>query len=78
MPATSDYINKVNYTKKRLTNDIELNVETSMKLLNRLYTLYKDWTIVCGCYNTGRPLVNDYARYCSSNHNFKNKWISIN
>ena len=37
MPTTSDYINKVNYSKKRLTTDIELNVETSMKLLNRLY-----------------------------------------
>ena len=78
MPSTSDYINKVNYGKKRLTTDIELNVETSMKLLNKLYTKYKDWTIVCGCYNTGRPIVNDYARYCASNYNFKNKWVTIN
>jgi soluble lytic murein transglycosylase-like protein len=78
MPTTSDYINKVNYSKKRLTTDIELNVETSMKLLNRLYSRYKDWSIVCGCYNTGRPIVNDYARYCASNVNFKNKWVSIN
>jgi soluble lytic murein transglycosylase-like protein len=78
MPSTSDYINKVNYGKKRLTNDMELNIETSMKLLNRLYSRYKNWAIVCGCYNTGRPLVNDYARYCSSNYNFKNKWVSIN
>jgi soluble lytic murein transglycosylase-like protein len=78
MPSTSDYINKVNYSKKRLTNDIELNVETSMKLLNKLHTRYKDWSIVCGCYNTGRPIVNDYARYCSSNRDFKDKWVSIN
>jgi soluble lytic murein transglycosylase-like protein len=78
MPSTSDYINKVNYGKKRLTNDIRLNVETSMKLLNRLYSRYKDWAVVCGCYNTGRPLINDYARYCASNYNFKNKWVSIN
>ena len=78
MPTTSDYINKVNYSKKRLTTDIELNVETSMKLLNRLYSRYKDWSIVCGCYNTGRPIVNDYARYCASNVNFKNKWVTIN
>jgi soluble lytic murein transglycosylase-like protein len=78
MPSTSDYINKVNYSKNRLTNDLELNVETSMKLLNRLYTRYKDWSIVCGCYNTGRPIVNDYARYCASNHDFKNKWVTIN
>jgi len=78
MPTTSDYINKVNYSKKRLTTDIELNVETSMKLLNRLYSRYKDWSIVCGCYNTGRPIINDYARYCVSNVNFKNKWVTIN
>ena len=78
MPSTSDYINKVNYGKKRLTNDIRLNVETSMKLLNRLYSRYKDWAVVCGCYNTGRPLINDYAKYCASNYNFKNKWVSIN
>lgn len=78
MPSTSDYINKVNYGKKRLTNDIELNVETSMKLLNKLYNRYKDWSVVCGCYNTGRPIVNDYARYCASNYNFKNKWVTIN
>lgn len=78
MPSTSDYINKVNYSKKRLTTDIDLNVETSMKLLNVLYKKYKDWSLVCGCYNTGKPIVNDYARYCVSNYNFKNKWVTIN
>ena len=59
-------------------NNIELNIRTSMKLLHQLYGRYGNWGLVCGCYNTGRPIVNDYARYCASNYNFKNKWVTIN
>jgi soluble lytic murein transglycosylase-like protein len=77
MPSTSDWINKVDYPNRRIMTDVRLNVETSMKLLRKLYNRYHDWTIVCGCYNTGRPMINDYARYCGSNKNYKSKWLSL-
>jgi Arc/MetJ-type ribon-helix-helix transcriptional regulator len=46
---------------KKLMEDIDFNVHTSMKLLRYLYDKYGDWKIVFGCYNTGSPLVNQYA-----------------
>jgi soluble lytic murein transglycosylase-like protein len=46
---------------KKLMNDIDFNVHTSMKVLRKLYNKYKDWKIVFGCYNTGKPMVNGYA-----------------
>ena len=77
MPSTSHLINKKRYSKKRLREDIELNCITSMKLLNRLYKKYKNWAIVCGCYNTGKPIVNQYAKYCSTHLNYKDKWLNL-
>jgi hypothetical protein len=38
-----------------------MNVETSMMLLRNRYELRKNWKIVLGEYNTGHPIVNDYA-----------------
>jgi soluble lytic murein transglycosylase-like protein len=52
---------KENFTKEKLRDDIDFNVETSMKFLARLYDRYHDWKIVFGYYNTGYPKVNDYA-----------------
>jgi hypothetical protein len=46
---------------KTLKNNIELNVETSMKILKHLYLVYKDWKIAFGAYNTGKPMINQYA-----------------
>jgi len=48
-------------TREMLLSDIEFNVRTSMKLLRTLHNRYGDWKTVFGCYNTGRPCVNDYA-----------------
>lgn len=77
MPSTSDWINKVEYSNDKIMKDIRLNIETSMKLLRKLHNIYGDWAIVCGCYNTGRPMINEYARYCSSNKDYKSKWLSL-
>lgn len=77
MPSTCNYINKRHYSKKMLRDDLKLNLITSMKLLNRLHKKYSSWTIVCGCYNTGKPIINDYARYCSSHKNYKDKWLKF-
>lgn len=49
------------FTKTFLKDNIEFNVETSMKLLQHLHNRYGDWKKVFGCYNTGRPMINQYA-----------------
>lgn len=77
MIGTCNGLNKSRYTKSELRQNLELNVKTSMKLLNRLYKKYKNWSVVCGCYNTGRPVVNEYAKYCSTNLDYKTKWIQL-
>jgi soluble lytic murein transglycosylase-like protein len=68
MPSTANSIWDKDIPKSILISDIDLNVETSMKLLRKLYDKYKNWKIVFGCYNTGRPCVNDYAERV---YNFK-------
>jgi len=61
MPATAGFMWKKKIDKKLLKNDIELNVKTSMKLLRHLHDTYKDWKLVFGAYNTGRPMINQYS-----------------
>lgn len=64
MPMTDAFINHCEVTKssvKRLKTDIEYNVKTSMKLLRWLHDKYGDWKVVFGWYNTGRPVINEYA-----------------
>jgi soluble lytic murein transglycosylase-like protein len=81
MPSTGRpiYNNILGYkdelTNERLISDIELNVMISMKLLNRLYKMEGDWAIVCGKYNTGKSVINDYAIYCVTNKDYRNKWV---
>lgn len=48
-------------SKDKMLNNIEFNIETSMKYLNMLYKQYGDWKIVFGYYNTGYPIINSYA-----------------
>jgi soluble lytic murein transglycosylase-like protein len=52
---------KETFTHESLKTDIDFNVRCSMKLLRILYDKHKDWKIVFGAYNTGKPLVNQYA-----------------
>lgn len=77
MPATAKFINKTYVSTNVLRNDIELNIETSMKLLEHLYERYSDWALVCGCYNTGRPIINGYAKFCSSNKDYQKNWFYL-
>lgn len=48
-------------TKEKMLNDIDFNIETSMKYLNLLHKQYREWKIVFGYYNTGYPIINSYA-----------------
>jgi soluble lytic murein transglycosylase-like protein len=61
MVSTARWINKDGVSRYKLMNDIEYNVYTSMKLLRILYDKRKDWKLVFGEYNTGRPCINGYA-----------------
>ena len=49
-----------------------------MKLLRKLHDKYGDWEIVCGCYNTGKPLINDYARFCANTYDYQDNWVRPN
>lgn len=74
MPSTAKLIHKRKIPKNELKNDIELNVKTSAILLNKLYSTYNDWGKVCGAYNTGRPIINKYSKFCTSNLEYWKNW----
>lgn len=60
---TADHIWKTKgTTKRRLLNDLAFNVETSMKLLAYLKVKHGSWGLALGAYNTGRPVLNRYAK----------------
>lgn len=77
MPSTANLICKEDVSVNKLKTNVEFNIETSVKLLKRLYQKYGDWEIVCGCYNTGRPIVNGYAKFCNSNKNYQKNWVYL-
>jgi hypothetical protein len=49
-------------TSSELKNDIRLNVKVSMRMLRKWYDVYRDWGLAAGAYNTGHPVLNEYAR----------------
>jgi len=61
-------------TEKELRTNIDLNVMVSMKMLRARYNSTGDWAKACGGYNTGRPIINDYAQFAVSNKDYKSKW----
>lgn len=61
MPATAGLLEGKPVSKKKLRNDVEYNVKLSMRLLRILYDKYGNWKLVFGAYNTGKPIVNNYA-----------------
>lgn len=49
-------------TRNILLKDLKLNTKLAIKYLRYLYDIYGNWTIACGFYNTGYPIINSYAR----------------
>jgi soluble lytic murein transglycosylase-like protein len=49
-------------TKSELRDSIEFNVNLSMKILAQNYKRFKSWAKAAGAYNTGRPIINKYAK----------------
>lgn len=54
-------------SESELKNNIRLNVEISMKMLKKWHSIYHDWELAFGAYNTGRPVRNEYARAIINN-----------
>jgi soluble lytic murein transglycosylase-like protein len=77
MPIIAKDIYDKNISQNKMRKDIELNVKTSAKFLAKLYKRYGDWGKVCAYYNTGKPILNDYARYAVNNKNYKSKWVEV-
>ncbi len=53
-------------TTKELKDDIDLNVHISMIILKELYERHGSWGYACGAYNTGKKMINKYARKATS------------
>jgi hypothetical protein len=62
-------------SQRELMTNIDLNVMISMKMLRARYDTYHSWALSCGGYNTGSPIINDYAHYCATNKDYKSHWI---
>jgi soluble lytic murein transglycosylase-like protein len=75
MPSTANYVSGKKISQKDLLYNIDLNVQISMKLLSKLHKQYKDWAVICGYYNTGLPIINDYAKFCAFNKDYKKNWV---
>lgn len=75
MPMSAKYIWKCDtITNSYLKENIDFNVHTSMKLLCYYKKKHGSWLKALGAYNTGKPIVNDYAKKTLS---YKFKWRTI-
>jgi soluble lytic murein transglycosylase-like protein len=77
MPQYASYFAGRNITKNELMHNLETNVWLSMKILAMHYEKYNSWSLACGTYNTGKPKLNKYAKFCGSNIEFVNKWVNL-
>ena len=75
MPSTANMFAHKKVSSNTLASDIGLNIELSMKVLQYLYKQYGDWGVACGFYNTGYPVVNEYAEFCISHKNYNKNWV---
>ena len=74
MPQYASYYAGFKVKKPVLKDSIELNVEISMKMLRDWYNRYNDWGKATGAYNTGKPVINSYARDAVKK-NYIDHWI---
>jgi soluble lytic murein transglycosylase-like protein len=74
MPQYASYYAGFKVKKPVLKDSIELNVEISMKMLREWYNRYNDWGKATGAYNTGKPIINNYARNAIKK-NYIDHWV---
>ena len=60
VPTANSFSDK-KVTRLDLLNDLELNVNLSMRILSYLKKKHGDWKLALGAYNTGKPIINQYA-----------------
>ena len=77
MPRYASYFAERPVTKHELMHDLETNVWLSMKILSQHYERYKNWALACGAYNTGKPILNKYAKFCGNNSEFVKNWVNL-
>jgi soluble lytic murein transglycosylase-like protein len=58
----ASYFAEREVTKSELRDSIEFNVNLSMKILAQNYKRFKSWAKAAGAYNTGKPVINHYAK----------------
>ena len=75
MPQYASHYAGFKVSKTLLRDSIELNVEISMKMLNEWYKRYKRWDKATGAYNTGRPIINKYAKKAVVEDYYLTRWI---
>jgi soluble lytic murein transglycosylase-like protein len=74
MPQYASYFAGFPVKRQELKDSIELNVYVSMRCLSLHYKKYKDWKKVLGTYNTGKPVINAYARN-GVVQNYQDFWV---
>ncbi len=75
MPQYASHYAGFKVSKTMLRDSIELNVEISMKMLNEWYKRFKRWDKATGAYNTGRPIINKYAKKAVVEDYYLTRWI---
>ena len=75
MPRYASHYAGFKVSKAVLLDSIELNVEISMKMLNEWYKRYKRWDKATVAYNTGKPIINKYAKKAVIEDFYLNRWI---
>lgn len=68
---TASYVWGREITHDELLNDLDFNIETSMKYIAMLNNRYNSWHKALGYYHTGHPVINWYANTIANNANLK-------
>lgn len=75
MPKYASWFAGFPVKRQELKDSIELNVWLSMKILAYQFSKHKDWKKALGAYNTGRPIINRYARTGVDPKYYASIWI---
>ena len=70
----ASYFAERKVTKSELRDSIEFNVNLSMKILAQNYKRFKSWAKAAGAYNTGRPIINRYAKEAVKK-DYRRNWL---
>lgn len=70
----ASYFAERKVTKSELRDSIEFNVNLSMKILAQNYKRFKSWAKAAGAYNTGKPVINHYAKEAVKK-DYRRNWL---